>query len=524
MTHTVSNVVRGSVRRIRIVRLARALFLGVAGFSTCGVINSVARAQSLPPAPVIATDVREETIRAGQSFVGTVMPVRRAVIGSAVDGRVLEFPCNEGDRVTRGQTLAQLRTRTMELELASAKAEAEAARQELAEFEAGTRREEIDQARARHAAAHALRTFAVSRAKRLQTLYERRSASEDEVQEALSASEAAIGKEAEAKAALDLAVAGPRKERVLHARAKVLALEENCNRLQDQIDRHTVVCPFDGYVVSEHTEVGSWVMRGQPVVEVVEMDYVDIQISVLERHIKDLKRGTEGRVRIAALGDRVFVGEVTLTVPQADLRSRSFPVKIRVKNELDGDRPVIQAGMLAQVTLPLGNSERAIVVPKDALVLGGPKPVVWVVEQPADLKITEATRTIDIAHSATGIHIVVSPLGEGAGAPEEYVAANVRELREKFPAAFELFAKYKSVQALPVELGIAHNHDIQVIAKLKPGQQVIVRGNERLMSGRSIELLPNPAEESESSAATAAAATTAPASNSNREDRAAAGN
>jgi multidrug efflux pump subunit AcrA (membrane-fusion protein) len=53
-----------------------------------------------PPAYLVAVSpVVEREITAGQMFVGTVMPLMTAIVGSAVDGRVVEYPLNEGDRV-----------------------------------------------------------------------------------------------------------------------------------------------------------------------------------------------------------------------------------------------------------------------------------------------------------------------------------------------------------------------------------------------------------------------------------------
>ena len=82
------------------------------------------RRRSQPGLPaVIVSPVVEREITAGQTFVGTVMPLKKAIIGSAVDGRVVEFPLDEGDRVEQGQTLAQLLTDTIKLEVETAEAE-----------------------------------------------------------------------------------------------------------------------------------------------------------------------------------------------------------------------------------------------------------------------------------------------------------------------------------------------------------------------------------------------------------------
>ena len=87
-------------------------------FSTlgCAVVLSVpqvAWAQFRGPARVAVEPAQMQSVAAGQEFVGTVVPARTAIVGSAVDGRVIEFPINEGDRVEAGDTLARLLTETV---------------------------------------------------------------------------------------------------------------------------------------------------------------------------------------------------------------------------------------------------------------------------------------------------------------------------------------------------------------------------------------------------------------------------
>ena len=70
-------------------------------------------AQPLPaqrgPANVDVAKIVEREVASGQTFVGTVMPIKRSVIGSAVGGRVAEFPVNEGDFVRKGDLLVRLK-------------------------------------------------------------------------------------------------------------------------------------------------------------------------------------------------------------------------------------------------------------------------------------------------------------------------------------------------------------------------------------------------------------------------------
>ena len=49
-------------------------------------------------------------------------------------------------------------------------------------------------------------------------------------------------------------------------------------------------------------------------------------------------------------------------MPQADVQARTFPVKVRVKNQLTDDGPLVKSGMYARVMLPTGAKQLAMLV------------------------------------------------------------------------------------------------------------------------------------------------------------------
>ncbi len=395
---------------------------------------------------VVPIALRE--VAAGQSFIGTVTASKKSLIGSAVDGRVVEMLVDDGDPVTVvptgdpprpvGQPIAQLLTETISIEIAAARAQHQLRQQELAELEAGSRPEEIEQAKARLAAAKALNDYAQSRHQRLKTLYEQaRSTSREDFEEAMSAALAAEQNRLAAQAAYDLAVKGPRSEQIEQARARLAAAQEEVNRLQDMMKKYTVRAPFEGFVIAKHTEVGAWLSRGDPVAEVVQLDPIEVRVSIPEAYIPHVRMGAEVRVRLEASPDDVIVGQVARIVPQADLRSRTFPVIVRLPNPRQEGEYLMKAGMLAAVTLGVGRPVAATLVPKDALVLDG---------------------------RDTSIVVVDS------------------DPRTKQPVA----------RVVPVQLGVAEGSLIQVFdasGSLRDKQQVVVRGNERLRSGQPLQIV-----------------------------------
>lgn len=411
------------------------------------VLLPVAALAQPPASPVVVAKVQQRAVAGGQTFVGTVMPAKMSAVGSAVDGRVTEYPIEIGDRVTKTQPLCRLLTETISLQIAAAEAELRLRDEELRELKNGSRPEEVAQAKAKMEAAEAVHNFAEARFKRAEQLVAQgRTLTQEQLEEYLSAAVTAERNLQAAKEEYQLMVKGPREERIIQAQARCDAQRELVQQLKDQMRKHTMIAPFDGYVVAKRTELGEWVTRGQVVADVMFLDEVEIEAHVLDSQIDHVRLGMPAKVDVPALDQAIYVGEVIRISPQGDLKSRTFPVKVRVKNEIRDDGPVLKSGMLARVTLPLGKTQESLMVPKDAVVFGGPAPVVFA--------IVEAT----------------PPAGsesQGGG-----------------KAAAGL-----SVKPVPVELGVASGQWLEVKANLTPDDRVVILGNERLRPGAAVSIL-----------------------------------
>lgn len=422
--------------------MRRQLGIVACGVAACWPLAVRAQAPSprpqapqAPPALVVVAETEQREVTAGQTFVGTILPTQRAIVGSAVSGRVIDRPCEEGDRVEAGAPLAQLLTETIELELAAEQAELDSRQAMLGELETGARPQEIAEARAHLAAADARRKYLASKMRRTELAFQQgAAASEDEFESSVAAAEEAEQAYRQSEAKLQLIVEGPRSERIAQARAAVAFQQAIVERLQDQIAKHTVRARFTGYVVAEFTERGAWVMQGAPVAELAALDEVEAEFHVVEQQVPFMQRQAEVAVEIAALPQPLWSGRVAAVVPQADVKARTFPVKVRIANQIVAGVPMLKAGMTARVVLPTGERQQATMAPKDALVLGGKTPAVY----------------------------VVAP-GEG-GAPS-------------------------AAQLVPVTLGVAEGSWVQLIGDVAPGRQVVVQGNERLRPGQPVRVV-----------------------------------
>ncbi len=356
------------------------------------------------PAPkVFVVSVRQDTVSEPRSFVGTIKPLRKSIVGSAAPGRVEEYLVNDGDFVTKGQPIAHLRRGIIGAEKKAAEAELRLRKAELAEL-ADSWGDKVKHAQAKLASAQAMLAFRESKRERGKTLGP--SATREELEENIALASQTQALVEEAITAVRLLTRGPnqqlepghKNEAEMTAaatwtyalgEAKIAVQAAEVERLTEQFDRHTMFAPFDGYVTAELTEVGQWVMQGDPVAEIVELSQVDVEVGVLEDYVARLDLSIVGDVEVPALRGQRFEGRIAVINPQADARARTFPIKVRVQNTIDAMKgPLLKAGMFARVTLGVGEPLSVPLIPKDAVVLGGKIPLVYVVDTDKGGKMT----------------------------------------------------------------------------------------------------------------------------------------
>ncbi|MFM8324259.1 MAG: hypothetical protein ACKN9U_05330, partial [Pirellulaceae bacterium] len=187
-------------------------------------------------APVVPMELAET-----QPTLGTITPTRRATLGSAVDGRVIELMVREGDRVEENQPLAKLLTQTIELELEAAEAELELRKEELTELQNGNRPEEIAQAKARLEASGIAARFLEKNKERLTELSQSNAVPLADLESSLSLWLEAQQRNLEAQSAYQLAVQGARPEKIKQAQMRIAAAKALAERLRDQLGKHTLV-------------------------------------------------------------------------------------------------------------------------------------------------------------------------------------------------------------------------------------------------------------------------------------------
>jgi len=122
------------------------------------------------------------------------------------------------------------------------------------------------------------------------------------------------------------------------------------------LENTTLISPITGIVSARNYDNGD--MAGNlPVLVVEQIRPVKIMINVSEGLFSKVKRGMAVYVTFDAYGDEEFKGSITRIYPTIDNATRTFQVEVSIPNNDERVRP----GMFARVTLPYGTAERVVV-------------------------------------------------------------------------------------------------------------------------------------------------------------------
>jgi multidrug efflux pump subunit AcrA (membrane-fusion protein) len=394
----------------------------------CGPAGAQEAPQGPPPAPVTTAVAEGGAFSKLVNVTGTVEAMASTILSSEVDGYLAELLVDEGDTVTKGQVLAQIRALPYRFALEQAEALLRADQERLRELQKGTRAEDIAMAKANLAKAEVAAEIANKNYTRSRSLLEKKIISDEEFDEAHERWEEAQAVLDVEKAAYERALAGAREEEIGAAEARAAASQAQAAVAKDRLERTTIRAPFDGVITAKHTEVGSWLAVGNGVFDLDTTSRVRVRVDIPETYYGQIVIGSEMSITFDSVPDQTFVGKVTKKIPRASGRSRAFPIKV----ELDNSDGHLASGMLARVMLETPHTgESSVIVPRDALVPRGPN------------------------------HILVR-VQDQDGQP--------------------------IAEILPVKPGRYFGEAVEVFGDLRAGDRVVVRGNERLRPGQPLVL------------------------------------
>jgi membrane fusion protein, multidrug efflux system len=121
--------------------------------------------------------------------------------------------------------------------------------------------------------------------------------------------------------------------------------------------------PFSGVLLKKLGEVGEITGVGIPQFVFSDISKVKVSAFIPENELHMIKIGQEASALISAVNE-TFTGKIVEVGSAADPASRSFSVKV----ELDNPKMLILPGMIAEVTIPSGNTSEVLTVPVESIL------------------------------------------------------------------------------------------------------------------------------------------------------------
>lgn len=305
----------------------------------CSKKHDAGKTESVPVTTIKGTSL--ETVKSAAmpemlEVVGSVRARTTAVVSTRIPGSISVLRVREGDRVHKGQLLAQLDAPENQATSAAAVAGIDEARRGLEE--AVSRRKLADS------------TFA-----RYQNLFK---------EEAISRQEFDVRQTEK-----DMAAQG-----VARAEARLKQAQEGSKASAAMSDYTRIIAPISGIVTSKPADLGATVFPGQPLMSIEDEGSYQLELSLPESVATRVRPGSPLQVTLDALGS-TFAAKIAEIVPTADPGSRTFTAKI------DLTQKGLKSGMFGRGAINLGTTVTGITVPIKAVINRGAMAVVWTADK-----------------------------------------------------------------------------------------------------------------------------------------------
>lgn len=305
----------------------------------------------------------EKEINARLTFYGNI-DIRQVQTAFYSTGRIQQMFVQEGDVVTNGQLLAELDATRYRAAEAKAEAKAAAQRQLVARMLAGSRPEEIAEAKARVQAAESVLKDALQKQMRTQALAKDEYVSQQQLDDAQTAVDTARANLTALQQVADLAVQGPRKEDIAAAQAQLRADEAALELAKQELTDTKLYAPADGIIQNRILEPGDMTSSQTPAFSLALNNPVWVRAYVPEPALGKISEGTPAKIKTDSFPDREYDGWVGYISPTAeftpkqvettDLRTRLvYQIRVYVKNPQNE----LRLGMPATVHLIPGSAQ-----------------------------------------------------------------------------------------------------------------------------------------------------------------------
>ena len=438
------------------------------------VLISVKSSQNNAVAVQTSKVQRKSVLISKVTASGEIRAKKSIDLQSEVQGIITDLPVHEGDTVRKGQVLLSIDPiqTNADLEVARAQYEQAAAQARVQEFEISNAEVQLmHEENALKAAQAQLQqsqdnfTRAQSSFKRQQQLHEDGLLSRDDYEEAQN-------KLMVAKSTLDMqqstvAQAGDQirvarnnitkmKSQLASSQASAKQSAANLAKQSDQSSKSKVVSPQDGVITQLKKEKGERAVPGMmtspeaTIMTIADLSVIEAELKVDETDIVNLALGDKTNIKVDALPDSVFEGEVTeignspITTSTTTQEAKDFKVIVTLKNPSSKLRP----GMSCTGDITTQTKNNVLVIPIQALTV----------------------RDVEVDKDGKYHPPDLNKKNQGAVARAD---SGKESTQKKELEGVFVINENKIAQFRPVKTGITGESEIEVLENLKEGEEVV---------------------------------------------------
>ena len=292
---------------------------------------------------------------------GKVEPITKVEVKSKASGIVKKLVVEYGDRVKKGQLLAQLDKDEILAQVEQSKAALQAADANLKGAQADYERAKVDA----ESPDIPLLKRAYDRALQME---KDGVVSESALDDAERAYKLAVNKQNVARAQMTVLQA-----KIAQSQAEMARDRASLNQFQEQLSYTDIVSPLDGIVLSRDVEVGdavsSILVLGSSatlVMTIGDTSQVYVKGKVDESDIGKVYLGQRARIKVESFKDKTFNGVVTKISPMGVEKDNVTTFEVRVSINNPGGE--LRAEMTANAEIILEEHKSVLQIPEGAII------------------------------------------------------------------------------------------------------------------------------------------------------------
>ncbi|HEY7304775.1 MAG TPA: efflux RND transporter periplasmic adaptor subunit [Bryobacteraceae bacterium] len=154
---------------------------------------------------------------------------------------------------------------------------------------------------------------------------------------------------------------------VVRSRQKTVeSLKASLKSQQDLAAYLRVTAPFDGVITTRYVHPGALVGPGSdvPLLQLDQISHLRLAVAVPEADVAGIEKGLTVDFKVPAHPERAFSGVIARPARALDMKTRTMPVELDVRNQ-DG---LLAPGMYPSVLWPVQSSRAALLVPPTSIV------------------------------------------------------------------------------------------------------------------------------------------------------------